>query len=88
MWLSSADTLFWELSIDHNMDIYYQVKYMLRAPTLARKFDISHWLHYGADGQNTVTRLPKFLGWKDYQIFLGMGPAIILNLALFYAENQ
>ena len=27
----SADTLFWQLSIDHNMDAYYQVKYWLQA---------------------------------------------------------
>ena len=30
----------------------------------------------GADGRSvgrTITRLPKFLGWIDYHIFLGMG---------------
>ena len=25
MWYWSADTLFWQLSIDHNMDVQYQV---------------------------------------------------------------
>ena len=28
---------------DNNMDVYYQVKNRLRAPTLARKLDISHF---------------------------------------------
>ena len=32
----SADTLYWQLSIDHNMDVYYQVKHRLQAPTLDR----------------------------------------------------
>ena len=27
----TADTLFWHLSIDHNMDIYYQVKHRLQS---------------------------------------------------------
>ena len=49
MWNLSADTLFWQLSIDHDMDVYYQVKHRLQAPTLARKFDISHWLTF-SDG--------------------------------------
>ena len=66
----------WHLSIDHNNDVYYQVKHRLQPPPLARKFDISQWFACGADGRvdgRTVTRLPKFLGWIDYQIFLGMG---------------
>ena len=25
MWYWSADTLFWQLSIDHNIDVQYQV---------------------------------------------------------------
>ena len=31
-----------QLSIDYNMDVYYQIKHRLKAPTLARKFDILH----------------------------------------------
>lgn len=45
------ETLFWQLSIDHNMDVYNQVKHRLQAPTLARKFHISHWFPYGEEGQ-------------------------------------
>ena len=40
----------------------------LQASTLAKKFDISHWFPWGADGQaygHVIT------GWIDYQIFLG-----------------
>ena len=36
---------------------------------------ILHWYAWGADGPSvgrTVTWLPKFLGWVDYQIFLPM----------------
>ena len=32
MWHWSADTLFWQLSIDHNMDVHYQVKHRLYMP--------------------------------------------------------
>ena len=35
-----------QLSIDHYMDGCYQVKHRLQAPTLARKFDILHWLSW------------------------------------------
>ena len=37
---------------------------------------ILHWYACGVDGRlvcRTVTWLPKFLGWVDYHIFLGMG---------------
>ena len=66
------NTVTWQLSIDLNMDVYHQVNTDYRQPTLARKFDISHWLPCGVDGC-TVMWLPKFTGWIDYQIFLGMG---------------
>ena len=55
------------------MDVYYQVKHRLQAPTLARKFDISHWLSCGANGQAYGHVITNFLGWIDYQIFLGIG---------------
>ena len=44
-WYWSADTLIWQLSIDHNMAVQYQVAALI----LARKCDISHWLPCGAD---------------------------------------
>ena len=43
---------------------------------------ILHWYACGADGRlvgSTVTWLPKFLGWVDYQIFLPM----VLRFARF-----
>ena len=50
MWLWSADTLFWQLSIEHDIDVYYQAKHWLQSSTLARKFDISHWFLCGGGG--------------------------------------
>ena len=70
MWLWSAYTLFWQLSIEHNMDVYYQAKHRLQSTTLARKFDIE-WCGE-ADGR-MIKWLQKCLWWIDYQIFLGMG---------------
>ena len=72
MWCWSAATLFWQLSIDHSMNVSYQVKHRLQAPTPARKIHISHWSPYGADGQahvrsryytkiSRMDRLPDFL---------------------------
>ena len=48
---------FWELSIDHNMDVQYQVVGP-HISKLARMCEISHWLPCGADGRSdgrTVT---------------------------------
>ena len=59
-WYWSADTLFWQLSIDHNIDVQYQFSC---APKLARKCEIEHWLPCGADG-----RVGGVLS-RDYQIF-------------------
>ena len=55
------------------MDVYHQVKHRLQAPTLARKFDISHWIPCGADGRayahvitkiSRMDRLPDFLRYR------------------------
>ena len=47
----SADTLFWELSIDHNMDVQYQVVGS-HISKLARMCEISHWLPCSAGGRS------------------------------------
>ena len=47
-WYWSADALFWQLSIDHNIDVQYEFSY---APKRARKCEIEHWFPCGADGQ-------------------------------------
>ena len=44
------------------MDVYYQVKHRLQAPTLARKCDISNWFPRGEDGRTGE-------GSRDYQNF-------------------
>ena len=71
MWYWSADTLFWQLSIDHNIDVQLGFSW---APKLqARKCENKHWFPCGADGRSfvrcTVTWLPNFLGWVDFLIY-------------------
>ena len=44
------------------MDVYFQVKHRLQDPTLARKYDISHWFPYGADGRaygHVITKISR-----------------------------
>ena len=51
------------------MNVYYQVKHRLQTPTLARKFDISHWFPVVQTAGQLVMianicwmdRLPNFL---------------------------
>ena len=50
----SADTLFWQLSIDHIMDIsIIKLNTGCRLP-YKLKYVISHWLPCGADGRTYV----------------------------------
>ena len=73
-WYWSGDTLFWQLSIDHNIDV--QLVFTC-APKLAKKCKSRHWLPCGADGRSlarcTVAWLRNFLGWVDYHLSLAMG---------------
>ena len=57
-WYWSADTLFWQLSIDHNIDVQLVFSW---APKLASKCESKHWLPCGADGRTGVRS-------RDYQI--------------------
>ena len=67
-WYWSADTLFWQLSIDHSIDVHLV---FLSAPKLARKCESRHWFPCGADGRSAyghvitkfsrMGRLPHFL---------------------------
>ena len=66
-WYWSADTLFWQLSIDDNINVQSAFSW---APKVARKCESKHWYACGADGRAaggrcTVTWLPNFLGWVD-----------------------
>ena len=65
-WYWSADTLFWQLSIDHNIDVQLVFSW---APKLAKKCESKHWFPCGADRRSvarcTVTWLPNFLEWVD-----------------------
>ena len=64
-WYWSADTLFWQLSIDNNIDVQSAFSW---APKVARKCESKHWYACGADGRSvarSVTWLPNFLRWVD-----------------------
>ena len=74
------------------MDDYYQVnqgysllvKHRLLAPTLARKFDISHWLlPFGRDGlgmySHVITKISRMAS------FLGMGGVRYYQFLKFHA---
>ena len=63
---------FWQLSIDHHMDVHYQVV----SSHTSQMCEISHWLPSFTDGR-TVTWLPKFFGWINNQIYL----AVVLRSA-------
>ena len=47
-WYWSADALFWQLSIDHNIDVQSDFSW---APKVARKCESKHWYAFGADGR-------------------------------------
>ena len=68
-WYWSADILFWQLSIDDNIDVQLAFSW---APKVARKCESKHSYAFGADGRSvgrSVTWLPNFLGWVDYLIY-------------------
>ena len=50
----SADTLFWQLSIDHNIDVQYV---SICALKLARNYEIEHWSRSSkTNGQRTASK--------------------------------
>ena len=59
-WYWSANTLFWQLSIDHNIDVQSVFSW---ARKQAIKCETKHWLPCGADRQSLGVRS------RDYQIF-------------------
>ena len=76
MWYWSADTPFWQSSIDHNMDVENQVE----GSHISRKCDISLWLPCSSDGRVDgqtyghvtikITRREKFSQlWKPAKNF-------------------
>ena len=60
-WYWSADTLFWQLSIDDNIDVQSAFSW---APKVARKCESKHWYTCGADG-----RAAGGVRSRDYQFF-------------------
>ena len=65
------------------MDVYYQVKNRLRAPTLAGKLDISHWCSHGAGRTGGQISKEAILKTKNATIaFLSSPPFLIFALSL------
>ena len=50
-WYWSADTLFWQLSIDDNIDVQSAFSW---APRVARKCESKHWYACGAEGRSVA----------------------------------
>ena len=58
-WYWSADTLFWQLSIDDNIDVQSAFSW---APKVARKCKSKHWYACGADERTVGHVITKFSG--------------------------
>ena len=63
-WYWSADTPFWQLSIDDNIDVQSAFSW---APKVVRKCESKHWYACGADGRSLACSLA--VRSHDYQIF-------------------
>ena len=68
-WYWSADALFWQLSIDHNIDVQLVFSW---APKIAKSVRVNIGCpvvrtdgRSAVGGRCTVTWLPNFLGWVD-----------------------
>ena len=78
----SADTLFWQLSIDHNIDVQSASSW---PPKVVRKCESKHWFSFCEDGRRsvgrcTVTWLANFLGWVDLLSYKVPDTVIIIQL--------
>ena len=70
MWFRSADTLFWQLSIDHDINVCIKLNTGYRLPYQLEnvKFDIG--FPVGRTDGRTATWPPKFFRCTDNQILL------------------
>ena len=68
MWHWSADTLVWQLSIDHNMDVKYQVNHRLFLPWNSK---LVTWRTERTDGR-FCQNLLKFLWRETAPVWLGL----------------
>ena len=60
----SMDALFWQLSIDHNIDVQSVFSWAPWDPKVARRHESKHWYARGADGRRSVG-----VQSHDYQMF-------------------
>ena len=68
-WYWSSDTLFWQLSIDDNIDLQSAFSW---TPKVARKCESKHWYACGADGRSVGRSVARSLGHVITK-FSGMG---------------
>ena len=96
-WYWSAGAVFWQLSIDHNIDVQLVFPW---APKLARKCESRHWFPCGEDGRSyghvitkfsLMGRLPHFLtcGAPPTRVRFARGwsSAIILRVAKYSFDD-
>ena len=93
-WYWSADTLFWQLSIDDNIEVQSASSW---APKVSRKCESKHWYACGADGRSVARSvghvITKFSGmgrfiypWCSAGALRARSSAIIKYLAGILAE--
>ena len=71
-WYWSADSLFWQLSIDH---IDVQLVYFSWAHKVARKCESKHWFACGADGRSpNFSGMGRFTYRSGISLHLRTGP--------------
>ena len=85
-WFWSVDTLFWQLSINHNIDVQYQ---FTCAPKLARKCEIERW--YATIYRphtfelNSIAKYQLLFLWKSFEniwpfiLYLDSGETELIN---------
>ena len=83
-WYWSADTFFWQLSIDQNIDVQSVFPW---APKVARKCESKHWYACGADGRSVYGHvITKFSRMGSLLHFLTHGAP--LRAPLINVENH
>ena len=78
-WYLSEDTLFWQLLIDHNIDVQSALSW---APKVARECESKHWYACGAEGRSVGHVITKFSGmgrfnypWRSASALRARSPA-------------
>ena len=92
-WYWSSDTLFWQLPVDHNIDVQY-VYIISCAPKLARKYEIEHWsrssktINWSADSFqiNHVTSMSWHMSPRYGHVILVSGYPVLTAVNWSYCK--